>query len=196
MAHVEPLPREELSEFEPLFQRVEASMGFVPNSMFTMGHRPEILRGFAALSGSVLGPGQVDLGLKQLIALVASTSAGCRYCQAHTSSHAAGHGVDTTKVAAVFEFESSELFSAAEKAALRLARDAAAQPNASNAAHFDELAEHFEPPQVVEIVATISLFGFLNRWNDTMATSLEEGALSFGKEHLTHSGWSPGKHAD
>ena len=67
--------------------------GFVPNSLFTMGHRPEILQAFLMLAGTINGPGTVDPGLKQLVAYVASNAAGCRYCQAHTSAHAAHAGV-------------------------------------------------------------------------------------------------------
>lgn len=196
MPNIDPLPREELAEFEKLFEAVEGAMGFVPTSMFTIGHRPEILRGFAALSGAVLGPGLIDGGLKQLIALMASTSAGCRYCQAHTSASAARAGIDPAKVEAVYEFETSDLFTPAERAGLRLARDAALQPNASTGSHFDDLAEHYITVEVVEIVSTIALFGFLNRWNDTMATALEEEPLSFGSAHLSHGGWEPGKHVN
>jgi hypothetical protein len=60
MANVQPLPREQLAEFEPLFAFVERSMGFVPNSLFTMGHRPDILRAFTALAGAVTNSGTVD----------------------------------------------------------------------------------------------------------------------------------------
>jgi hypothetical protein len=41
----------------------------------------------------------------------------------------------------------------------------------------------------------ISLFGWLNRWNDTMATELEEVPLAFGSKHLAARGWNAGKHA-
>ena len=85
-------------------------------------------------------------------------------------------------------------FTEAERAALRIARDGALQPNASTAGHFDELGKHFSSAEIVGIVATVSLFGLLNRWNDTMATSLEEEPLSFGSEHLSHGGWELGKH--
>jgi hypothetical protein len=44
-------------------------------------------------------------------------------------------------------------------------------------------------------VAVISLFGWLNRWNDTMATELEDEPLAFASQHLTANGWSAGKHA-
>ena len=90
----------------------------------------------------MLGPGRVDGGLKQLVAHVDSTAAGCRYCQAHTASSATRNGVDEAKVEAVWSFETDDRFTDAERAALRLARDAATVPNATNKAHFDDLAAH------------------------------------------------------
>ncbi len=81
MTHITPKTRAELPELEPMFAGVEASMGFVPSSMLTMAHWPELLTSFGALGATVLGPGEVDPGLKQLIAFVISNAAGCRYCQ-------------------------------------------------------------------------------------------------------------------
>lgn len=196
MPHVEPLPRAELAEFEPVFQSIEALMGFVPNSLLTLGRSPEILRGFGALSGAVLGHCRVEPSLRQLVAFVASTAAGCRYCQAHTSHGAAKLGVPAEKLESAFEFETSPLFDDAERAALRLARDAALQPNATTPAHFEALRRHFDEGQIVDLVAIVSLFGWLNRWNDTMATALEAPALRFGERHLAGGGWSAGKHAE
>jgi uncharacterized peroxidase-related enzyme len=195
MANITPLDRTELPEFEPVFQIVESAMGFVPRSMFTMGRNPALLRAFGQMSFAVLGPGEIDGGLKQLVAHVASTAAGCRYCQAHTASSAARNGVDAAKVEAVWLFETDDRFDDAERAALRLARDAATVPNATTPEHFASLAEHYSDEQVVELVAVISLFGWLNRWNDTMATDLEDEPLGFGREHLAAQGWNPGKHA-
>ena len=195
MANVDPLSREELAEFESLFQTVEAALGFVPNSYFTMARRPELLRAFARLAATILRDGDVDPGLKQLVALLASRSAGCRYCQAHTAEGAARLGVEPAKIEAAFDFEISPLFDDRERAALRLARDAALVPNATEPVHFETLRQHFTDDQVVEIVAVIALFGFLNRWNDTMATALEDEPRLFASEHLGHAGWQPGKHA-
>ena len=195
MAHIHPLERSELAEFDVVFELTEAAMGFVPRSMFTMGRNPALLQAFAQLAGTVLGPGRVDGGLKQLVGHVASTAAGCRYCQAHTASSATRNGVDAEKVADVWPFETSDQFDEAERAALRLAADAASVPNATTSAHFDDLARHFDEDQIIEIVAVISLFGWLNRWNDTMATDLEDEPLAFGADHLAATGWEPGKHA-
>ena len=194
MPRIPALRREELTEFESYFELVEKTMGFVPNSMLTMGRRPEILRGFAGLAGSVLGPGQLGGELKQLVAFVASNAAGCRYCQAHTSHSAVRQGASREKLLAAFDFASSELFSEAERAALRLANDAAIVPNAVSDVHFEALKEHFTPEQIVELVAVVSLFGWLNRWNDTLATTLEHPALSFADKTLAERGWQPDKH--
>jgi len=195
MPRVAPLAREELSEFEDFFSMIEQAMGFVPNSMLTLGRRPELLRAFAGLSGQVLAGGSVPPELKQLVAFVASQSSGCRYCQAHTAHGAERRGVALAKIEAAFEFEDSPLFSEAERAALRLARDAALVPNETRDEHFAALREHFSEEEIVDLVAVVSMFGWLNRWNDTMATELESGPLAFAGDHLSSRGWRVGDHA-
>lgn len=194
MPRIEPLTREELAQFEPLFKLVEQGMGFVPNSMFTMGRRPELLQAFAGLAGTILNGGTLPAELKQLVAFVASNASGCRYCQAHTAHSAERAGASAEKIAAAFEFETSPLFSEGERAALQLARHAALTPNAAEDSHFEALRKHFSEEEILDIVAVIALFGYLNRWNDTLATTLESSPLSFGQTHLARGGWQLGNH--
>ncbi len=134
-------------------------MGFVPTSMLTMGRNPALLQTFAALAGTVLGPGRVAPGLKSLVSYVASRAAGCGYCEAHTSHTAERRGVSTEKIQAAFEYETSPLFDEKERSALRLAQHAALVPNAATDAHFAALREHFSDEEIVEIVSVIALFG-------------------------------------
>ena len=108
--------------------------------------------------------------------------------QAHTAAHAANAGVTDEKIAKVWEFETSDLFSAAERAALRVAMCAAQTPNAVTEALFADLRSHNSEQQIIQIVASISLFGFLNRWNDTMATTLEAQPAACASTHLHSSG--------
>jgi len=194
MPRIEPLRREELSEFEPFFRIVEQGMGFVPTSLLTMGRRPELLRAFAGLTATVLAGGSLPADLKQLVAFVASRAAGCAYCQAHTSHSAHRAGVPPEKLDAAFAFETSELFDARERAALRLARDAALVPNEATDAHFETLRDQFSQDEIVDLVAVIALFGWLNRWNDTVATELESSPLAFARRQLSAHGWDAGKH--
>ena len=194
MAGVEPLDRSDLADLEPLLLAVEEVMGFVPNSMLTMARKPDLLRSFSHLGRAVLGPGRLSRELKQLIAFVTSNAAGCRYCQAHTSSSAHRAGASQEKIEAAFEYETSPLFDDAERAALRLAQSAGLVPNQTTSEHFEVLREHFDDEAIVEIVSVISLFGYLNRWNDTMATRLESEPMSFAEETLSTKGWASGKH--
>ena len=198
MPNIQPKAREELADLEDIFARAETAMGFVPTSFFMMGRKPEILRAFSRLSREVLGvPGVVPHDLKWLVAHVASRSAGCQYCSAHSGAAAAfKNGVPAEKVAAALDYATSPLFSGPERAALAFAQAAGVQPNAVTRAHFDELLKHFNEDQIVEITAVVCLFGWLNRWNDTMATALEDEPLSFGETHLASSGWSVGRHTE
>ena len=128
--------------------------------------------------GAVYAPGKVDAGLKRLIGLVTSSAAGCTYCMAHTAFTSRRHGVDSDKLAAVWEFEKSALFSDAERAALRIALLAGQSPSGVTDADFSEMRRHHGEEASVEIVAVISMFGFLNRWNSTLATDVETAPAS------------------
>ena len=196
MPRITPKPREELSELEGVFERAEKALGFVPNAFFLMGRVPGIMNAFSRLSREVIGvPGKVPLPLKRLIAHVASRSAGCQYCMAHTAEAAASmDGVPPEKIAAAFEYERSPLFSDAERAALTVAQSAGQTPNAVSDDDFVVLKKHFDEDQIVEIVAVICLFGWLNRFNDTMATELEQSPLAFAEKNIAPSGWHVGKH--
>ena len=162
--------------------------------MMTMAHWPELTQAFVGLGATILHSGELDPGLKQMIACAVSNAAGCRYCQAHTTQTAQHHNVSAEKIQAVFEFESSDLFPDQEKAALRVALHAGMVPNAVDTEHMSELSEHFSDKQAIEVVAVISLFGFLNRWNDTLATTLELAPKHFASDQLGSRGWIAGKH--
>jgi uncharacterized peroxidase-related enzyme len=194
MANMDPLRREELPELDELFGHYDLTLSFVPNSLYTMARRPEILRALSELITQIWNTGTVPKELKPLIAIVASVAAGCRYCQAHEAVDARERGVDHEKIAEIWNFERSERYTDAERAALRFARDAALVPNEVTPAHFEELRRHWDDGQIVEMLSVIGLFGFLNRWNDTMATELEPEPLAFASARYGDR-WEPGKHA-
>ena len=196
MARLAPLPKNATPELEKLFDHYAATRGFIPNSILTMQRRPAIAHALMQLNRAVLYEGTVSEELKMLVSLIASQAAGCRYCQAHMANLASIYSAADAKIAAVWDYETSELFSEAERAALRLAFHGASVPNLATEADFIELRKHFDEGQIVEIVASISLFGFLNRWNDTMATELEERAVQVAGRTLGGVGWEPGKHVE
>jgi uncharacterized peroxidase-related enzyme len=155
-----------------------------------------MMEAFRALNAAVFDPdGEVERGFKRLIAHIVSSAAGCRYCMAHTVGRAGHFGIAEDKVAAIWDYKTSPLYSEAERAALDVALAAGCVPNAVTDEMFMELRKHWSEGQIVEIVGTIALFGFSNRWNDTMATPLEDEPTEAGQKFLSGRGWSPGKHA-
>ena len=196
MPHIPPLDLSTFPEFAELDSMYRSVYGFVPNGARTMAHRPALLRGFLALRNGVMGPdsGTVPIQLKNLIAYLASRTAGCRYCQAHAVYAAERTGADRARLEQLWEYRSSDLFTDAEKAALDLAVAAASVPNAVTTDVMDEVKRHWDDGEIAEIMGVIALFGFLNRWNDSLATTLEEPAAISAGDLLGPAGWSIGKH--
>lgn len=196
MSRLAPLDPAAMPGLEETFALTEGAMGFLPNSLLTMARRPELVKAFVGLMAQINLAHELTGGLDRMIAFMASQSAGCLYCQAHTHHGAASaDGLEAEKLEKIWEYETSPLFSEGERAALRLAQLAAQVPNGVTDADFSALKPHFSEVQIVDIVAIISAFGFLNRWNDTFATALEEEPVAHAQAHLTKTGWTAGKHA-
>ena len=170
-------------------------LGFVPNSVLIMQRKPKLVKAFAQMYAAVWDPeSEVSPGFKRLIAHMASRAAGCQYCMAHTAGGAMHMGVEEEKLAAIWEYRSSPLYSEAERMALDFALAAGAVPNDVTDEMFAQMRLHWSDNQIVEIVGVIAMFGFLNRWNDTFATPLEEGPVGVGEKFLASHGWDAVKH--
>ena len=198
---VAPLPTDHDPQVAELARFFNTTLGFAPNSVLTMMRRPALARAFTELNRAVMvNEGRVTSELKRLVGHVASRIAGCRYCEAHTIRAAqrfgAAEGADPARLDAVWQFRTSPLFNAAERAALEFAAAAASVPGAVTAETAAELKRHWDDGEIVELAGVVALFGFLNRWNDAMATELEAPAAADGQRWLAPHGWSAGKHGN
>jgi uncharacterized peroxidase-related enzyme len=196
MPLVDPLPADHSPEVAERARFFGETLGFVPNSVLTMQRRPELADAFMRLNKAVMAnAGEVTSEQKRLIGHLASASAGCRYCEAHTVLAATRYGASDARLRELWTFRDSALFSAAEKAAFEFALAASSVPNAVDERIGAELRAHWSDDDIVEILGVVALFGFLNRWNDSMGTTLEPDARRVGERHLGERGWRPGKHA-
>lgn len=195
MPLVDPLPADHDAEVAELARFFNETLGFPPNSVLTMQRRPAIAKAFIGLNKAVMeNHGALTSEQKRLIGYVSSRATGCNYCQAHTALAAERYGGRPDRVAAVWDYERSALFTPAEKAAFAFAQAASAVPNAVDPAIAAELKAHWSDDDVVEILGVVALFGYLNRWNDTMGTTMEPGAVDAGEAHLGATDWTVGKH--
>ena len=113
---------------------------------------------------------------------------------AHTAGGSLRAGTDPAKLDAIWEYRTSPLYSERERIALDFALAAASQPNAVTDELFAQMTQHWSEGAIVEITAVVAMFGFLNRYNDTMATPLEAEPIEVGEQHLASRGWEVGKH--
>ena len=182
-------------EFQNLIQFFNETLGFCPNSVKTMYHRPEIAYAFIALNKAVMeNKGRVTSALKRMIGYISSNVAGCRYCQAHTIRAAERYGAEVDKMENIWEFKTHPAFTESERVALEFALASSSIPNNIENDLADRLRKHWDQGEIVEILGVIALFGFLNRWNDSMGTEIEDGAIESGEKFLAKVGWNTGKH--
>ena len=195
MARIAPIAEAATPELQASFERYKKHLGFVPNSVLILQRRPQMVLALGQLIASAWATDStVDAGFKRLIAYMASYAAGCQYCIAHQISGALHLNVTEQKLVAIWNYETSPLFSQKERVALDYARAAGAVPNEVTDEMFEQLKQHWSEEQIVEITGVIAVFGFLNRFNDSMATPLEPQAIEDAKRVLGKERWRPGKH--
>ena len=193
---VNPMTGQENPEIRELIKFFDETLGFCPNSVLTMQIRPEIAKAFIQLNKAVMAnKGRVTSALKRLIGYLASYTAGCQYCQAHTIRAAERYDGKEEQLENIWEYSTHPAFSDAERAALDFAIAASTIPNSVDDQIALELRKHWDEGEIVEMLGVISLFGYLNRWNDSMGTQMETGAIESGEKYLSAEGWSVGKHA-
>ena len=195
MALVQPLSAEHDLETKKLAEFFNETLGFCPNSILTMQYRPAISKAFINLNKAVMAnEGRVTSALKRMIAWVSSNATGCRYCQAHAIRAAERDGAEQEQLDNIWEYKTHPAFSDAERAALDFSLAASMVPNAVNAEIKSALYKYWNEGEIVEMLGVISLFGYLNRWNDSMGTTLEEDAIDSGNQYLGKHGFEVGKH--
>lgn len=194
-AYITPLDAT-LPMLKPFVDKAFERMGFVPNSMLTMANKPAFMKSVLPMLYYMNSPDcSIKEDLREMIAFMVSYGSGCRYCQAHSAHGAEKYGVTQEKIENLWCYEKSDLFSDAEKAALAFSFAAGQQPSAVQQHHYDALAAYFNKEEIIDITAICSIYGFLNRWNDTVGTQLEDTPKTYTSEALKESDWETGKHA-
>ena len=195
MSLIDPINTIEDAETKELVKFFNETLGFCPNSVLTMQKNPALAKAFINLNMAVMeNHGALTSEFKRLIAFISSNTSGCRYCQAHTIRAAERYGASKERLDNIWNFEQSDCFSDQEKVALKFTREASKVPVATTKEMEEELKQHWSENDIIEIMSVIALFGYLNRWNDVMGTSLEEDAVESANQYLKDKGWDIGKH--
>jgi len=193
-----PIVKPDAELHSPALQKLaelfNETLGFCPNSVLTMQKKPELAEAFVNLNIAVMkNNGSITSEQKRLFAFLSSSTTGCRYCQAHTLLAAERFGASRERLENIWDFENQDCYTESEKAAFRFVIAASKVPVAVTEDIESEMKTYWSDNQIVEIMGVVALFGYLNRWNDVMGTTLEDAAVSFASKNIKN--WSIGKHS-
>jgi len=192
-----PIVKPDSEMHSPALQKLaelfNETLGFCPNSVLTMQKKPELAEAFVNLNIAVMqNNGKITSEQKRLFAFLSSATTGCRYCQAHTILAAERYGASKERLESIWEFENQDCYSEAEKAAFRFVVAASKVPVAVTSEIEEGLKRFWSDDEIVEIMGVVALFGYLNRWNDVMGTTLEAPAQETASRIFSN--WNKGKH--
>ena len=193
---VSPLDRNSTNQAKEMAAFYDETLGFTPNSLFTMMHRPRIAKAFLEMNQAVMeNKGSITSSMKREIAYLSSMTTGCRYCEAHAIRAAERYGSSKERLENIWEYKSNAAFSESDRAMFDLAIAASQVPNGVSEEIKTRAKKFFTDGEIVEILGVVALFGYLNRWNDSMGTELENPAVKSAEEILGARGWEVGKHS-
>ena len=193
------VPWEVLDErYRALLRLVDTLLGVVPNCDRYLEIWPPAFRTYNIMVPNllnlpvpILGVGGPPPGVVGLAMYVASRTAECPYCSAHSCSFAMRRGASPATVAAALLPDRSGL-GRGELAAIAVARSLARVPCELTEAEKTELVEVYGERRAEWIVLGVVMMGFLNKFMDALGVELEQGVVDETSGTLGP-GWSPGK---
>ena len=186
------------SGYRPLLALVDTVLGVVPRcdrylEIWPVGFRSYnlLVPNLLDLPVPVLGVGGPPPSAVGLAMYVASRTAGCAYCSAHSCSFALRRGAPPETLAAAL-LPDRTTFSRAELATIVSAKGLAAVPGSFTVADRAELEAVFGARRAEWVAMGAVLMGFLNTFMDVVGVELEQTVVDEVTTTMG-AGWSPGK---
>jgi alkylhydroperoxidase family enzyme len=196
MSRIAPLDRDDLpSELTSVVGDMERDHGYVPNSFLTLARLPGLLAANGRLAKALWYLDTLPQPLRRLTGFAFSLFSGAMYSAAHLAHGAEELGLSREKLLAVHDWETSSVFTQAERAVLRVCRAAARMPGEVTDQDMAELRRFHDDRTAILLVGLIAWHAFLNRWNDTLATELEAKPRTNAEAELKPLGWHGERHA-
>ena len=154
MQRIQPADTTGNAPLEATYERITKTRGYVSNILKSLSHAPEGLERFAALGEYVRYRAELSGRVRELAILAIAT--GNQYAWSHHHPHAIKAGVTQDELDALEKNQHAASLSAAEKAAIRYAREFA-QGKVTDET-FSELRSHFSERQVSDLTLLAGYF--------------------------------------
>ena len=157
---------------------------------------PELSKQFQDIAELVMvSANNLTRQLRSELFTMASVAGGCQHCQAHGAYTLHLMGVDAERIRDIWTFEDPRNSAQPRRQRCGLPATVRASRTLSSPRHFDDLRRHYSDRQIVEMLAVISLSGWFNRWNNSIATVTDQESVDWAQDQLKGVGWTLGKHA-
>ncbi len=163
-----------------LFDGARSKVGDLPNLYRVIGASPDMLKAWIDFAWSLRLDAKTPRGLRELMIMRGAQLSGIAYEWAHHWPMAIKAGVSEDKLNALKDWSASTLFSAQERAVLRLADDVGQNPGASEAT-IEELKTLFSPSDIVELTLTASFYVCVSRMLTSLDVDIEPSYEGFAK---------------
>jgi uncharacterized peroxidase-related enzyme len=136
-----------------------------------LGHSTGALETFVPLYANIMGPGALDLRIKELAYLAVSYVNECRYCITAHEKSAAKAGLTHDELRAL-HMEQDGGLTDKERAAMVYARELTRTCSVDE--ERDKLTKLFSNPELVELTLVIAMANFTNRVNNGLGVDPED----------------------
>lgn len=178
MARVRDIEIDELPEdVRPIYKQFATEYGPFINQVKIFAHRPPALKHIMGLLLELSDEQVLPKRYLEIALVVVSKINECRYCVAHHTPRLIEQGLESQAVEKILETEVPG-FDEVDM----LVRDYAVQVT-NNFQYirdkiFDDLKQHFNEEQIVELTLRTALCGFFNRFNDSLQIAMEDGVVA------------------
>ena len=167
-----------------VYDQAEPVYGRLLHTWQALAQRPEIFTAYLPYLRSIIGPGELEQRIKELVEVRTVVLCRCLYSASHRVRSARAAGVSEEDIVAVPRGDLNG-FDARERLALELAEALTVSP--ASVAYADapqlvpremlaRLQAQFSEPAIVELVATIGLWNALARFHRVMGFELDMDA--------------------
>lgn len=166
-----------------IYDEVRAHGVQLPNLYRVIGLAPPMLRAWLDFAWPLRLHAKTSRKIRELLILRGAQVSSTNYEWAHHHKMALAAGVTPAQIGALAQWQNSGLFSAQEKAVLRLADEVTGGPGASSACIEALKQAHFDAAEIVELTLTASFYVCVSRFLKSMDVDLEAGLENHGLDN-------------
>lgn len=174
MSFISTVPEDKAQgDVKQLYDENRQAMGYVPNYVKAFSQRPQVMRAWGQLLGSIRG--NMDLRRYELVTLAAARALKSSYCMlAHGSVLRQKFYTPEQLTLIARDYRTADL-TAAEVAMMAYAEQIARDATAITQEDIDALREHgFSDPEIFDIAATATARCFFSKTLDALGAQADE----------------------